>query len=467
MKNILLIICDQLSAQALSAYGNTDSRTPHLDALMARGTRFATAFSNCPLCMPSRASFWTGRYPHQTGVLSNGREFPVTPISSDVPTLGSIFFAAGYQTVHFGKCHDAGTLRGFDCAEIARVPVEATDPTLPVNYDTEQDRDATNKIITWLARDESRPFFAVADLNNPHDICNWIGRFEHDPIPPISDPLPALPTNLHRAEGEFERLPLPVQYLCCAHNRQAQIAEWDEHKIRHYLRAYLHYVSRADAEIGRILAALNARADAAETLIVFMADHGDSMGGRWMATKHCTFYEETVRVPLVFAGPGIAGSGRVAEGLVSLLDLFPTLCDYAGLPIPPGLGGASLLPQLRGEVVAPREYVAAEWHTEWGFTIEPGRMIRTPHHKYTHYLESNGEELYDLHSDPGELRNLATDPAHITVLETHRQILREHAARTGDGYFNLTWKAAPRWRSHTPGYRHHRGPTAPMEVSSR
>lgn len=285
-------------------------------------------------------------------------------------------------------------------------------------------------------------------------------------MPELDDAPPHLPRNLRRADGEFEKLPLPIQYLCCSHNRQAQMAGWDERKIRHYLRAYHHYVSRADAEIGRILDALASRSDAANTLIVFMADHGDSMAGHWMATKHTSFYDETVRVPFAFVGPGIEGGGRAIGGLVSLLDLFPTLCDCAGIPIPVGLQGHSLLPQLAGRIAAPeREYVAAEWHTEWGFTIEPGRMIRTPRHKYTHYLEGGGEELYDLETDPGEIRNLAGRPEHRETLEAHRELLRRQVSETCDPYFDLEWKADPRWRSHVPGYRNHSGPAAPMAGS--
>ncbi len=463
--NILLIVCDQLSAQALPAYGNTFATTPNMDQLAAQGVRFESAYSNCPLCQPSRASFWTGRYPHQTGVLSNGREFPAPPIAPEIPTLGATFAQAGYRTVHFGKCHDAGALKGFECASVERTPVSSADPSLPVDYDTEQDRDTTNKVVDWLQNATDAPFFAVVDLNNPHDICNWVGRFQNDPVPDVSDPLPDLPSNLHRPDGEFENLPLPIQYLCCAHNRQAQISHWDEQKLQHYLRAYYHYVRRVDTEIGRILDALENRSDFENTLVVLMADHGDSMVGRWMATKHTSFYEETVRVPLIFAGPDVGGDGRCATGLVSLIDLYPTLCDYAGLKIPSGLSGQSLLPQIRSANDSEQDYVASEWHTEWGYTIEPGRMIRTAHHKYTHYLEGPGEELYDLRSDPGEVRNLVNDPSASQILDQHRKILSRHVESTKDPYFDLSWKADPRWRSHPPGYRKHHGPTAPQTAS--
>jgi choline-sulfatase len=461
---MLLIVCDQLSAQALHAWGNAYGRTPNLDRIVQKGVRFETAYTSCPLCQPARASLWTSRHPHQTAVLSNGRLHPVPEIPKTVPTLGAVFFSAGYKTVHFGKQHDAGSLRGFENFPVEKKEITDATPAWPVNYDTQQDRNTCEQIVEFLSNyRDSQPFLAVADLNNPHDICNWIGEFQgHNKLISPECELPPLPKNLYRDDAEFRKLPLPVQYICCAHNRQAQIAEWDENRIRHYLCAYHHFIGRVDAEIGKILAALESRRDAANTLIVLAADHGDSMCGRWMATKHTSFYDETTRIPLVFCGPGISGRDRAVGGLVSLLDIFPTLCDYAGLAHVQGLNGCSLMSWLAGQgTISPHPYVVSQWHTEWGFTIEPGRMIRTARFKYTHYLEGNSEELYDLENDPGEMKNLAAAPGFVRVLDEHRDLLRQHIATTGDPYFSLEWKADKRWRSHAPGYRNHRGIAAP------
>jgi len=463
-KNIVLLVSDQLSAQALAAWGNLYGNTPNIDKVIGDGVRFERAYSNCPLCQPSRASFWTGLYPHQTGVLSNGRLHDVPEVRESVATLGSVFSKAGYRTVHFGKTHDAGSLRGFECFPIEKKKIEDANPAWPVNYDTQQDRNTREQAVDFLSQYAGgEPYLAIADLNNPHDICNWIGEFQgtNNLISPDYE-LPPLPDNLYRKAGQFEKLPLPVQYICCAHNRQAQIAEWDESRIRHYLGAYHHYVSRVDDEIGKILKAVENRPDAEDTLIVFMADHGDSMCGRWMATKHTSFYEETTRVPLVFSGPKIDGDNRPIRDLCSLLDLFPTLCDYAGIDSPANLPGRSLMPLLGGyKAKAPHEYVVSQWYTEWGYTIEPGRMIRTDRYKYMHYLEGNGEEFYDLIEDPGELNNLVGDPNMKDRLNEHRALLKEYVKETNDPFFSLEWKAAKRWRQHPPGYRKHRGSAAP------
>lgn len=462
--NILVVICDQLSAQALPSWGNAFACTPHIDRLLAEGTRFADAYTNCPLCMPSRASFWTSRYPHQTRVESNGRNWPVTDVDASVPTLGETFRRAGYRTVHFGKEHDAGTLRGFDRVPGAPVDLAAEHALFPVHNDTRLDADTRAKAVEFLrGYAGDAPYLAVCDFNNPHNICQWIGEFQNNAqIPQHDFPLPPPPANLHLSDAEWRARPLPVQYICCAHNRQSQMAEWDEDRIRHYLLAYHHYLSRADADVGAVLAAMESRPDAGDTLVVFFADHGDSLCGRWMGTKHTSFYEETTHVPWAFRGPGVP-AGASVPGVVSLLDLFPTLCDLARIAVPSGVEGVSLVPWILGDATGrAHDYVVAEWHTEWGFTVEPGRLVHSGRHKYMRYREGGGEEFYDLEADPGETRNAVLDPDHAGQVELHRRWLREALSASGDPFETLPWHAAARWRAHPSGPRHHRGPAAPM-----
>lgn len=461
--NLLLILVDQMSAKAMGAYGSVAGVTPTLDTLASRGVRFADAYTPCPLCMPARAAFWTGRFPHETGILSNGRKHPVPPLPPSVPTLGALFAQAGWETFHAGKQHDAGSLRGFHCVPTQSAEVPAEGPW-PVNADTFQDRFTTERVIEFLRAAHTERFLAVADLNNPHNICQFVGTYagpHTDPPLPAGVSLPPLPDNFRVTN--FAALPRPVQFICCSHNRQAQAAGWNEANFRHYLAAYCHYCRRVDNEIGRILEALAAGPAASNTLVVFFADHGDAMAARGLVTKQVSFYDETTQVPLVLAGPGVAGTGRRVTGLVSLLDLVPTLCDVAGIAPPPNLWGRSLVPALRGEPGwAPHPYVAAEWHTEWGFTIEPGRMLRTPQYKYTRYLEGAGEELYDMTRDRGETQSLVRDPASLQALSEHRQRLDQHLQTTADPFLALAWQAAPRWRSHALGYQEHDGPAAPM-----
>ena len=196
--NILIISCDQLSAKALRHWGG-EARAPVIDSLAASGTRFSHAYTICPLCQPARASFWTGLYPHDTGVDSNGCNCLVPNVPDTSPTIGSSFADAGYRAVHFGKRHDAGSLRGFEVVpEKEDENLRPEHPAWPVNYDTRKDRDIRTKLASFLSRyADPQPFIAVADLHNPHDICNWIGNFRDNQelISPEGE-LPPLPANL-------------------------------------------------------------------------------------------------------------------------------------------------------------------------------------------------------------------------------------------------------------------------------
>lgn len=465
--NILIVISDHLSPRVIGAYGEDPCRTPAMDRVAAEGVAFARAYTNCPICQPSRASFWTSRYPHETRVRSNGRAHENGPLPEDLITLGDVFAGAGYEAVHFGKTHDFGTLRGFRIVEKGSKPLaEPPHPAWEANHETEIDNDTTAKVTRWLAeREGDRPFIAVADLQNPHNICSWVGdhtcengRVENV-MPPGGD-LPELPPNFETED--MAKRPPGIQYLCCSHRRQRQAARWTAENFRHYYAAYRHYTEVVDAHMGQIFQTLAEQGLKDNTLVLIMADHGDMMGSHRMVTKQVCFYEEVSRVPFIWSGPGVARQGTIdRENLVSLIDLMPTLCDYAGLDVPSACRGRSLLPLLSGHHGQGADYVASQWHTEWGFTTSPGRMVRTRRYKYTRYLEQNAEELYDLDTDPFETRTLVDDPAYATVLQEHRDLLERHIAQTGDDFHELSWQADARWRSHRPGFEHHQGPSAP------
>jgi choline-sulfatase len=468
--NILLIISDHLSTRVVGTYGEGPGCTPNIDAIAKRGVAFANAYTPCPLCMPARAAFWSGRYPHQTRVQSNGRNHVNGPLPEGLTTLGMVFCEAGYSCTHFGKTHDSGTLKGFDLAEQKSLPSrEQPHPAWPENDDTLQDNYAVQECEAWLKSPSAEPFFCVADLNNPHNICGWVGHNNSLPGPvasvDIPGDLPELPDNF--AWDDLERRPPPVQHICCTHTRQAQTQNWTPDNYRHYVAAYRHYTRRVDSEIGRLMAALDSTPAGRNTLVVVMADHGDSQASHGLVTKQVHFYEETTRVPFIFSGPGIRPGARPAAlPLVSLLDLMPTLCECAGLPIPEGTEGISLVPALKEGIIPEREYVVGEWLTEFGCEYSPGRMIRSARFKYTRYREGDSEELYDLAKDPGERRNLAGASEFRIELERHRELLQRHVAATRDDFFALHVDVDPRWRSHAAGWQHHRGVAAPMEDRS-
>ncbi len=459
--NFLFIIADQLTWRALPAYGNEWVKTPNIDSIADNAVRFSHCYTACPLCQPARASFWTGLYPHSTGVLSNGRKWHDEPVSDDVPTLGETLTNGGYTAVHFGKTHDGGALRGFDVVELEETEMKQIKDGVPLFYDSFNDRNTTIKTVDYLSKySDDKPFAVVADLQNPHDICNWIGAYKDDTENPyLNEPLPPLPENF--TVEDMHTRPKAVQYICCSHNRQAQAAMWDDKKYRQYLSAYYSYLEMLDSDIGEILDALKQNGKYDDTIIVFWADHGDSMTARGRVTKQVDFYEEVARVPLMFSGKGVERCGEEAT-LASLNDLFPTVCSLAGLNIPEGLHGVDLLPTIKGTKSPKRDYVASEWQTEWGYTVSPGRMIRTDRYKYMRYLENNECELYDLHTDPYEKTNLSHKAEYADILDMMEQYLQHHIKTTNDNFENLTVTVDPMWRTHEGGYHKHKGIAAPQ-----
>lgn len=481
MPNIVVIVSDHLATRAVGAYEESAwADTPHMDRIGARGAVFENMYTSCPLSAPARASFWTGRFPHQTGVLSNGlkgddpRVVANRSVPEDMPTLGARFSAAGYQTIHFGKTHDSGALRGFEVVPPGERPSEKVPVGYPENSDTWKDTWAMNRFCEWADKGLPEQFLCVVDLQNPHNICGWIG--EHSSLDgPVDHPirpseLPELPAN-HRVP-DWQNLPLPVRYICCSHNRAAQTARYTDEDWRYYIDAFRHYSKMADDHVGTVLRKLEEQGLLDDTLVVMMADHGDGMGSHQMATKHVSFYEEMARVPFMVMGPGVRAGARV-DTLTSLLDLFPGLCDYAGIGAPEDLPGVSFAPLLSGGA-GERAYVASQWYSEWGCTVSPGRMIRSARYKYTSYLEgsaggrdpSGGEELYDLQEDRGEMVNLASDPTHRAALLAHRALLQDHLRKEDDPFYSYDVVVDERWRSHEAGYTHHRGPTAVMALNA-
>lgn len=458
--NLLLLIADQLTPSAVGAYGGPPDQTPHLDRLAASGVRFDNVYTAAPLCNPSRTAFWTGRYPHQTGITSNGQGSCPEQIPATMMTMGRMLTEAGYKATHFGKMLTTGALEGFEHQTCEPRIIDAPNGIV-LNNDTFADLGTTDAVCQWLENPPSEPFITAVDLNNPHNICGWVGEHAGDSSASpanLPDQRPDLPPNF-RVDDMAGR-PLPIQYLCCSHRRQMQAAQWSDRMFQGYLAAYAWYTQLMDQCIGRILASLATSPVADQTIILFFSDHGDAVATRRMVTKHCAFYEPVTRVPLIISGPGVVDHGGAVEHeLFSLLDLMPTIADLTGNTAPEGLPGLSLAPYLRGDRPTQKhEAVFSQWHTEYGHTIEPGRMMRTSGFKYTHYRENNGEELYDLGSDPNEMHNLAQNPDFQAALDTHREQFRRYCDEQNDPYFDLEPSHHPRWREHGPGFEEHRGP---------
>jgi arylsulfatase A-like enzyme len=427
--NILYIFTDQQSADAMSAAGNPCLHTPAMDRIAAAGVRFDRAYTAFPLCIPARMAMFTGRMPHELGVNVNCRQSETPPPAA---MLGRLMGDAGYACHYVGKWHltvpeAAREVHGF--AEI--VPAGIKGGGL--------DRSKADAAVAFLSQRHDSPFFLVVSFLNPHDCCELARGQElrMGPLPPepSDGELPPLPSNWTIPEGE----PDVYRRFQQENPRIGRAADWDEGQTRRYRWGYNRLVEMVDGDIGRILEAVESRRLAKDTVVIFSSDHGDGQGAHHWNQKW-VFYEESVRVPFIVAGAGIAGSGRVDDRLVSAsLDLVPTICDYAGIAAPEGCHGMSVRPLVEGrEVASWRKWVAAE--TTFGIKglvgedqWPKGRMVRSERYKYVVVDDgSPREQLIDLERDPGEMANLATSSQHRAVLEEHRGVLREWCERTND-----------------------------------
>lgn len=416
--NFLLIITDQQTHNAMSCAANPWLKTPAMDSLAARGTRFSNAYCTYPVCSPSRGSIFTGRMPHETGVRVNGRA-----IVSGIPTLGEIFRDAGYETVYGGKWHLPQSFDGM------------TGFTRLIGghgLGAKMDQPLADASAAWLRQKPRQPFLHVASFMNPHDICDWIRRHpgsrrheDPDRFPPAPgnmavDPLEPEAIQFHRRSG----YDLMSQAVGIA-------SSWRRDDIRHYLHDYFRMVEDVDRCVGLVLGALREADLERNTIVAFISDHGEGMGAHLWAQK-ASFYEESSRIPLIMAGPGIQGGRADYTSLASLADLLPTFCGYAGLSIPAAVRGVSLRPALEGGHL-PRTFVAGE--LLYQDSTREGRMIRTARHKYVVF---NGgarpEQLFDLDADPGEVLNLAARPEGQAELDRHRAILRAWIRETKDDF---------------------------------
>ncbi len=425
--NIVFIMTDQHSADALSCrMGDRYLKTPALDSLAARGTFFSRAYTPNPLCMPARNSIFTGRYPHETGITDNTK---TTLDASTFVTMGTHFRQAGYQTAYFGKWHlaydEAATkTHGFETLETGHI-------------------DAENAALAtkFLARKHDQPFLLVVSFLNPHNVCELARdqQLNNGPIgkPPSAEKLPPAPANLAPPRNEPDTM---AQIRAGYHaNPQFPVGNFNPQMWQALRWGYYRLIEKVDAEIGKVLAALKAAGLEENTLIVFTADHGECAGAHGFNQK-TVFNEESARVPFIVSAPG-QRAGRVSEKFTNTgIDILPTMLDFASLPRPAKLPGVSLRPLALGQPVASwRDDVVVQNNMSQTFPVAgnvpttEGRMIRADRYKYCVYVHGQyRESLVDLEKDPGEMNNLARDPAHRETLLAMRERLRKWGAETRD-----------------------------------
>jgi arylsulfatase A-like enzyme len=427
--NVLMIAIDDLNDWVGCLEGHPQVKTPNIDRLAARGTLFANAHCQSPLCNPSRASLLTGLRPTTSGVYALQPWFRNAERFRDWVTLPQYLSRHGYRTLTTGKIyHDAYPPRpqredgsefdiwGYHGGMQPRpqekfVQTPDSHPLMDWGVFPENDQEQDEwKVADWAigrieqAKESEQPFFLCAGFRRPHVPCyasqKWFDLYPEESLqmPLVKagdrDDIPRFAWYLHW------KLPEPrLKWL-------QEAGEW-----RPLVRAYLATISFTDSQVGRVLRALEENGLAGNTIVVLWSDHGWHLGEKGISGKN-TLWDRSTRVPLIFAGPGIT-SGAVCTQPAELLDIYPTLAELCGLPTKEGLEGHSLKPQLT-DAQARREWPAITTHGP------ENHGIRTEHWRYIRYADGS-EELYDMRSDPNEWTNLASDPRHAS---TKRELAR-------------------------------------------
>jgi choline-sulfatase len=433
--NILIFMVDQLNGTLFPDGPAPWLHAPNLSALAGRSACFANAYTASPLCAPARASFMSGQLPRRTRVYDNAAEF-----ASDIPTYAHHLRRAGYQTCLSGKMHFVGPdqLHGFEerlttdiyPADFGwtpdyRKPGERIDwwyhnmgsvtgagvaeITNQLEYDDEVAYHATRKVYDLGRGLDARPWTLTVSFTHPHD--PYVARRKYwDLYEDCAHLDPGVPAIPYEAQDPHSR-----RILDASDWRNFEISGDD---IRRSRRAYFANISYIDDKIGEVLAALSATRQAENTIVLFVSDHGDMLGERGLWFK-MTFFEGSVRVPLMIAAPDLP-SGRI-NAPVSTLDVLPTLAELAGIDL------AEIMPWTDGETLtglagggergAP---VCMEYAAE--ASVAPLVALRTDQWKYVH-CDVDPPLLFDLGTDPEELTNLAADPAHADVTQAFAQAI--------------------------------------------
>jgi choline-sulfatase len=426
--NILLIMADQMAAPFLRPYGGEVAVTPAIERLAAEGVVFEWAYSNSPLCAPARFAMMTGQLNNRIGAYDNASELPAT-----IPTFVHHLRSAGYQTSLIGKMHFVGPdqLHGYEerlttdiyPADLGWTPnwddpdgrfnwwfhnlnsvVHAgiADASNQLDYDDDVGHLAIRKLRDLARTSDDRPWFLTVSFSHPHDPYvtrqEFWDRYDHDRID--------LPT-----VGPLDPSLLDPHSARLRHVIGADVTEVTEAQIRNARHAYYANCSYIDHWVEKLLATLDYQAMADDTVIVFTSDHGDMLGERGLWYK-MTFFENSARVPLIVRQPG-GPTGRVAT-LASLLDIAPTVLDLAGAQTSEtfdAFDGSSLLPLIDSE--QPARTIVGEYLGEGA--VAPIFMVRRSRWKFI-WSRPDPALLFDLATDPRELRNLAADPDHADLV---------------------------------------------------
>ena len=441
--NIVFIITDQQRYDTVAALGFDHMITPNLDRLVEQGTTFENMYITSPSCAPSRASLFTGTYPHTNGVCRNDEPWQYGGVKD--------MAEAGYRTVNVGKMHTMPVEGAFGFHE--RHVIENKDrdhPNLPFYLDNwdkafflkgeekpsrvtqrrrndygddlgawvwEQDEALHPDVFTgqmakwWIERyTGDGPFFLQVGLPGPHPPYDptqeYLDKYEDRDLPDVIPPDP---------EAQPEALQDLREFMLGEDaDGVVHLADPTPEQSRRQRAHYYANVTMIDTQMGEIIDALEARGALDNTIIVFTSDHGDALGDHGHSQKW-NMYQSTVHVPAIVAGPGIAAAKRVTDN-VALFDLAPTILEWAGADVPPWMEAQTLAPYFGDAPVPERTKVFAEHSND---ALLTGTRLMTMAldgaMKLVHFVDTEEGQLFDLASDPKEQRNLWDDPAHAAT----------------------------------------------------
>ncbi len=465
--NVLFLISDDLN-NSLGCYGHPLAKTPNLDRLARRGVRFERAYCQYPLCGPSRNSLLTGLYPNSTGILQNSQIFRQTiPKHVSLPQafrqeryfagrIGKLYHYNVPKSVGTNGHDDPGSweleLNPAGCDRLEEEPhifslrPGAFGGTLSWYASPKSDRYHTDGLLAadaeWVlercARQPDRPFFLAVGFYRPHTPYvapkPYFEQYPEKDMPVVQGvaadqadiPAPALGSH----KQDHDKLTDPLRRQC--------------------VQAYWASVTFMDAQVGRVLNALERLGLADNTIVVFTSDHGYHLGEHGLWQKMSVF-EESARVPLIIAAPMMGNRGTVARQPVGLVDVYPTLTELCGVKAPANLQGQSLVSMLTDPEATGRGWALSQVMRRNKQRRIFGYSLRTRRWRYTEWAEGQqGRELYDHDTDPRELANLAQEPTHRkTVTRLAGQLQQAVAAsfpasgetpplRTGTWAPNLT-----------------------------
>ena len=423
--NILFLFADDQRPDTVSAYGNPHIRTPNVDRLVNSGFSFRRAYcmgsTHGAVCQPSRA------------MLMSGRTLWRVPMNlAGVPLMPDVLARSGYITFGTGKWHNRANsfIRAFQhgksvfiggMSDHTKVPIRdltadgtLTPPRVTGQFSSEMFADAVIGFIESRTGKTDKPFFAYAAFSSPHDPRQPPRKYAE-----MYSPARA-------------RLPLPKNFMPQHpfHNgwmtgRDESLAAWPRtpEVIRSQLGEYYGMITHLDDQVGRVLTALEKSGHAKNTIVVYTADHGLAVGSHGLLGKQ-NLYEHSMGTPLVISGPGIPRA-KTSNALVYLYDLFPTICSWAGVAVPEKVEGQSLAEVITGAKPLVRKTLFTAYEDKM-------RAVRDDRYKLIRYPQINHTQLFDLESDPHELKNLASVSGQADRVDRMMGMLETWQDRTDD-----------------------------------